>query len=205
MKQFSNFEEAKKSAEYSGSSQVPAGAYVCKIKNVQYQAGQNGNSDLINILFDVAEGEHKDFYKNQYENNPNEDKKWKGRTSIWVPSDDGSEKDGWTKTAFARWTNAFENSNKGYAWDWDENKWKGLKIGLVFGPTGAVIDGKSVVFNEVHGCCSVDDVKNDTFNKKLLEQKDRAGFNPNAIEKPTSSADSDGFMDADAEEVEVPF
>ena len=70
MKQFSNYEEAKKNAQYTGSEKLPKGAYVCVIKNVQYQAGQNGNSDIINVLFDVAEGEYKDFFKKQMYTEP---------------------------------------------------------------------------------------------------------------------------------------
>lgn len=149
MKAFNNFEEAKKNAQYTGAEKLPAGAYVCKILNVQYQNGENGNSDLINVLFDVVEGDQQDFFKKQYDNNTAEDKKWKGRTTIWVPKDDGSEKDEWTKNTFAKWTNSFEASNAGYTWDWYENKWKGLIIGLNFREAGKNIEGKNVVYTEV--------------------------------------------------------
>lgn len=149
MKAFNNFEEAKKNAQYTGTEKLPAGAYVCKILNVQYQNGENGNSDLINVLFDVVEGDQQDFFKKQYDNNTAEDKKWKGRTTIWVPKDDGSEKDEWTKNSFAKWTNSFEASNAGYTWDWDENKWKGLVVGLNFREAGKNIEGKNVVYTEV--------------------------------------------------------
>lgn len=61
MKAFKGYEDAVKAAQYNGSAQIPAGAYVCKILNVKFEEGQNGGSDRIAIQFDVVEGEHKDF------------------------------------------------------------------------------------------------------------------------------------------------
>ena len=149
MKQFNGFEDAQKNARYTGGEKLPAGAYIAKIMNVKYVSGENGNSDRIDVQFDIADGDYKDFFKKQYEENTQEDKKWKGKASIYVPSDDGSEKDGWTKNTFAKWINALEDSNFKYKWDWDEKKWKGLSIGLMFAQTGNVIEGKEVVYTEV--------------------------------------------------------
>ena len=48
---------------YIGESmQLPAGLYVCKIRQVNETQTQNGRPQMA-ILFDVAEGEHKDFYQ----------------------------------------------------------------------------------------------------------------------------------------------
>ena len=157
MKQFGGFEDAQKNARYTGGEKLPAGAYVAKVMNVRYTPGENGNSDRIDVQFDIAEGEYKGFFKKQFEENTQEDKKWKGKASVYVPKDDGSEKDGWTKNSFAKWTNAFEDSNGSYKWDWDENKWKGLKVGLMFAETGNVIEGKEVVYTEVRYPMSVAD------------------------------------------------
>lgn len=149
MKQFNGYDQAKENAQYSASTQLPVGAYVAKIMGVRYEDGQNGNSDRITVQFDIAEGDMKNFFKTQYDANQNEDKKWKGKTSIYVPKDDGTEKDGWTKNAFAKWTNSFEKSNNGYVWDWDEKKWKDKLIGLVFRQTGTVIEDKEITYTEV--------------------------------------------------------
>lgn len=148
MKAFNGYDEAKEAAKRQGGERLPVGAYVCQVKNVQYVAGEDGNSDRIDILFDISEGDYKDFFKKKYDADESEDKKWKGRKSIYVPKDDGSEKDGWTKNSFAKWTNAFEDSNDGYKWDWKESKWKGLKVGIVFGETGTFINGHDVVYTE---------------------------------------------------------
>ena len=205
MKAFNGYEDAKKAAQFTGGEKLPKGAYVCEIKNVQFQEGQNGNSDIINVLFDVVEGEYKDFFKQQYENNTSEDKKWKGRTSIFCPKDDGSEKDGWTKNAFAKWTDSFEKSNPGYVFDWDENKWKGKKIGLVFREEGNVIEGKEVVYTAVAFPVDAQLVR----DGKAPEAKFKArnGYTGTQQQTNTNATTStDGFMDIPADiDEEVPF
>lgn len=159
MKSFSGFDEAQKAAKASGSAKLPAGAYVAEILGVKLETGSNGNSDRLHIQFDISEGEYEHFFRKQYEDNTNEDKKYKGKVALWLPKDDGSEKDNWTKNSFAKWPNALEESNDGYKWDWDETKWKGKKIGLVFREVGNVIDGKEVVYTEVAYPVSVEKVK----------------------------------------------
>jgi len=178
MKQFNGYADAAKNARLTGSSKLPEGAYVAKIMNVKYVPGENGNSDRIDLQFDIAEGEYKGFFKKQYEENTQEDKKWKGKTSIYVPKDDGSEKDEWTKNSFAKWTNALEDSNNNYKWDWDENKWKGLSIGLMFALTGNVIEGKEVTYTEVRYPMSVENAKKP--DVKIPAIKKRNGYTGNA-------------------------
>ena len=205
MKALNNFEESKKKAAYKGSSRLPVGGYVAKIKDVRYEEGKNDNSDMIILAYDIAEGEHKDFFKNQFDNNTQEDKKWKGRTTIYVPKDDGSERDEWTKTAFARWTNAFEDSNKGYVWDWDEKKWKGKMIGLIYGEVGTVIDGKPIEYTECRFPESVEKVRSGDF--KIPAFKARKGYDE-AIDKQGDEerANDKGFMNIpDTIDEELPF
>lgn len=148
MKPFNGYDEASKNARHTGSAKLPKGPYVCKILGAKFEEGKNGNSDMLKIQFDVAEGDLTGFFKKQYDENTDDNKKYKGQTTIYLPKDDGSEKDTWTKNNFAKWTNALEDSNEGYKWDWDEKKWKNKLIGLVFGETGTVIEGKEVVYTE---------------------------------------------------------
>lgn len=159
MKAFNGYDEAKKAAQYQGGAKLPKGAYIADILGVKLETGANGNSDRLHIQFDIAEGEYKGFFKKQYEDNTNEDKKYKGKVVLWLPKDDGSEQDQWTKNSFAKWPNALEDSNEGYKWDWDETKWKGKKIGLVFREVGNVIEGKDVVYTEVAYPVSVEAVR----------------------------------------------
>jgi hypothetical protein len=172
--------------------------------NVKLEEGENGNSDRIKIQFDIAEGEYKDFFRKQYDNNTNEDKKWKGTATIWCPKDDGSEKDGWTKNAFASWTNGFEDSNSGYTWDWDENKWKGLMIGIVFGETGTVIEGKEIVYTEARRGASVDDIRKGNYREQKFKKKN--GYTGRGGSGSAASSGSDFVsIDNDSADEMIPF
>lgn len=162
MKAFNDFDKAKEAARQTGSgAKLPPGAYKAKIIGVKYEAGKNGTSDRILIQFDITEGEFKDFFRTQYDENTSEDKKWKGKAAIYVPVDDGSERDNWTKRSFAKWTNALEDSNVGYTWDWDEKKWKNLAIGLMYAETWTAIDGRPIKYTEVRYPMAIGEVKPD--------------------------------------------
>lgn len=203
MKKFSGYDEAKEAAKNMGGERLPVGAYVCEIKNVKYVTGENGNSDRIDILFDIADGDHKDFFKNQYDANTSEDKKWKGRKSIYVPKDDGSEKDGWTKNSFAKWVNGFEDSNPGYKWDWKEDKWKGLKVGIIFGETGTVIEGKEILYTEPRFACDIKKVKDGSAPKAKFVAKN--GYTGTKKNNTTSDSGSEFMNIPEGEAEEIPF
>ena len=46
--------------------------------------------------------------------------------------EDGTEKDNWTISVFKAFTEAVEESNQGYHWDWDETTLKGKVFGCLF-------------------------------------------------------------------------
>ena len=175
MKAFNNYDEAKKSADAAGAAKLPVGAYVCKIKQVRYENGDKG--DRIVLAFDVFEGEFKDFFANQFEANTNEDKKWKGRVNIFVPKDDGTDLDAITKRSFAGWVSAIEKSNPGYLWDWDEQKWADKLVGIVFGNTGTIIEGKEVVYTEARFAVEVQKVRDG--NAPVAKFKTKNGYTGN--------------------------
>lgn len=116
--------------EFSDRQKLPLGAYVCKVKKVAVQSNDYGQQ--LCILFDITEGDFKGFYDDEFKANTNENKKWKGVLRQWLPKDDGSEKDEWTKSAFKRMCSAFEKSNPGYQWNWDEASLVGKLIGILF-------------------------------------------------------------------------
>lgn len=202
MKQFSGYKEAKASA--SSGAKLPEGAYVCKILKVEYKPADNPKwNDQIEICFDIVEGEFKDFFKKQYIGNSAEDKKWKGRKWINVPKDDGSEYDAWYKSQFAKWTDAFEKSNSGYVWDWDETKWKNKIVGIVFGTTGTVIDGRDIQYTEARFAVPAEQVRNGSAPKaKFIDRSKRDKGAPAAA--PTTT--DDGWMKVpETDEPELPF
>lgn len=199
MKQFSGYKEAKASA--SSEAKLPEGAYVCKILKVEYKATDNPEySDQIEMMFDIIEGEFKDFFKKQYQSNTSEDKKWKGRVMVYVPKDDGSERDTWTKNTFAKWTDSFEKSNDGYVWDWDEAKWKNKVVGIVFGTTGTVIDGKDVLYTEARFAVPAEQVRSGSAPKAKFKAKNGYG-------KPATASTNDGewMKVPDTADEDLPF
>lgn len=198
MKQFNGYDAAKDRANYEGGSSLPVGAYVCKILDVKTA----DDDSYIDIRYDITEGDYKGFFTAQYENNTAEDKKYKGRTRIWTPRDDGSERDEWTKNSFAKWTIALEESNKGYTWDWEEKKWKNKMIGLVYGQTGTVINGKEYVYTECHYPISVEKARKNEYREPKLRKKN--GYTGTAA--ASTSGNMDDFVEppkGSAEE--IPF
>lgn len=195
MKEFSGYKEAATAAKNTGAKKLPKGAYAAKILGVKLEEEKY----LLTVQFDLTDGEFKDWFQKQFEANTDENKKYKGTVKIWLPKEDGTEKDQWTKNTFARWTNALEESNSGYHWDWDEKKWKGKKIGLVFGETGTIISGKKVVYTEVHYPVAVGEIKD--IKPESIKFKSKNGYDTTP-EKADGSAD---FMAVEGDMAELPF
>ncbi len=61
-----------------------------------------------------------------------QDKKWKGVIRQFLPKDDGTDNDEWTKSSFKGLTTAFEHSNPGYTWNWEETSLVGKLVGILF-------------------------------------------------------------------------
>lgn len=128
MRQFNGYNEAQ---PYTESMKLPPGGYVVTIRDAQVGNYDNGN-EYLQVSFDISEGQYKDFYKNQYRANPNENKQYKGRIRLSLPKGDGSEQDEWTIRSFKTNMVAIEHSNDGYQWNWDESSLKGLTAGMLF-------------------------------------------------------------------------
>lgn len=127
MKAFKDYDTTEVFKDYQ---KLPVDGYICIIKKAEEQVC-NGGSMLV-ISFDIAEGEYKDYYADEYRNNSSNDKKWKGKIRIFVPKDDGSEDDAYTKKRFKTAITAIEESNDNYHWDWNETALKGKKLGIIY-------------------------------------------------------------------------
>lgn len=131
MKRFNDWENVKVTTD---KPVLPAGGYVVEIKSakvVEY-TNDNGSYERFEISLDICEGEFANFYADDYRAQQSEDKRWKGVIKPYLPKDDGSEKDEWTKQTLKTLITAIEDSNPGYHWDWDESKLKGKKVGCLF-------------------------------------------------------------------------
>lgn len=156
MKALNGYKEAK---TYSERKALPLGSYAAKILGVKYEAAtKEGNSDMIKLRFDLTDGEFKGFYQQDYDNNTSDDKKWRGTITLWVPKDDGSERDGWTLRAFKTAMTNIEASNPGYVWDWDENKLVGKVCGINYHEKEWEMNGKTGMAVVPHSVIALDQV-----------------------------------------------
>ena len=196
MKKLNGYAQAK---AYTDIERLPVGGYVLKILNVDYKEYDWG--DVIILSFDIAEGEHKDFFKNNYSEQTGEDKKWKGTYRLNVPKDDGSEKDEWTMRRFKTIISNFEGSNVGYHWDWDEQKLKGKLIGALFNNKEYNFNNRSGFFTNCHSLVPVEKIRSGNF--EILA--DTLLKNCSAF-KAAPTDNDDGFMDIpEGADEELPF
>lgn len=181
IKKFSDFDTVKPFGE---SETLPRGGYVCKIIGAKIVDFGNGQS--VKVAFDIAEGEHSGYYKRKYDNNTNEDKKWGGTFLLNVPKDDGSERDGWTKSRFKTFTDALETSNDGYHFDWDEQKFVGKMVGFIFNYREWENGSNHGWMPNAARVASVEAIRKGDF--KIPEDR------PLKNRKSTQQTDSSGFM-----------
>ena len=184
-----------KSKRRTSFEQLPKGAYVIKILGAKEEEGNYGPQ--VTIAFDIAEGEYKGFYQNQFDRNTNEDKKWPYDAIYYltVPSD-GCQEYVWTN-----WNTFFadlEDSNSGFVFGGDPKTLKGKLIGGKFMIEQTEANGNIYDHTRLRWTCVADDVRNGKAGK-LPNDKLIGG-----VGKTTSV--SDDFMklpEGDAEE--LPF
>ena len=147
--------------EFTDRPKLPLGAYVCKVRRAVVQSNDFG--EQLCILFDIAEGEFAGFFDSDFKSNTREDKKWKGVLRQFLPRDDGSEKDEWTKSSFKGMVTSFEKSNPGYQWNWDEASLSGKLVGILFRNEEWEWDGKSGWAVRPFRAISIDSVRSGDF------------------------------------------
>lgn len=151
MRQFNGYKPARQVS----SEPLPAGGYVAKILKAEIQQTQWGEKLILS--FDIADGPHRDFFANQYRNNPNEDKKWKGVYRLSVPADDGSKQDERSKRTFNGAIWAVEDSNVGYHFNWDERTLVGKFVGVLYRNKEWEMNGRTGWTTE---CCALESATN---------------------------------------------
>lgn len=185
MKQLKGFDNAK---VISGQgNRLPAGNYICKVMGVDYQnATGKATNDTIVISLDIEEGDFKGFYTDQYKSSTDENKKWKGNYRLKVPNDDGTEDDAKMQNRFKTVITAFEESNPGFHWAWNEQDLKGKLFGGLFRDKEWELNGNNGFWTECFGIASVAAVR----SGKLPVAE------PKYLKKPagTSASNSTEFM-----------
>ena len=198
MRRLNGYQSAK---AYTDNERLPVGGYILKILDVKYQ--ENSWGDVILLSFDIAEGEQAGFFKQNWSCQTGEDKKWKGVYRLRVPKDDGSEQDTWTMRRFKTVITNFEESNKGYHWNWEEQTLNGLSIGALFNNKEYEVDGRRGFFTNCHSLVNTEKIRSGKFEipaDTLL----KTGISQNY---GTPSSVGDGFMNIpdDVNDEALPF
>ena len=184
------YDNVKIERAYDGFEPVPVGAYIGEIINAKEEDGR------LVIAFDIAEGEYKGYYNNAYKSDTREDKRWKGVFNVWLPKEDGSQQDEWTRRRLGNTLYAIEDSNKGYHWSWDEKTLKGKKIGLNFRMEQYIgNDGQVHETTKCGAFVSVDDVR----NGKVKEMK------PKLVKDTPATAVSNEYSANELADENLPF
>lgn len=182
MKKIEGFENVQESTSFK---RLAPNAYVCKIVNVE----DHPDKEYLKIYFDIAEGDDKGYFSNQYKTDTRPDKKWANAGTFIRSYKDSA------LPMFKGFTNALEKSNKGYKWDWDEKKLKGKTIVLIIGEEEYMNQkGQKRVRNYVNAVRSVEAYKVGDFTipelKKLDESKTVTTSAPADFEDPFATNDA---------------
>lgn len=159
MKKIENFEEIKASGDFDP---LKPGGYICTVMN----AKDESDKEYLKILFDVAEGEFADYYRNLYK-----------AMNFWGGSFIRSYKEK-ALSMFKGFIKAVEESNVGYVWNWDESTLKGKKVGLIlqeeeYVPTGGTHAGELRTRLIVQKVVNVETIKSGNFKVPELKKLDK--------------------------------
>jgi len=128
MKPIHDFAQAQ---AYTGENEVlPTGGHICQIRGARCELSRSGKEMLV-IAFDIKEGsKHDGFYKRRFDRikGSNPDAKWPGVYYQTTVNNEGN-----TSPMFKGLITSIEESNPGYAWNWNEATLQGKLVGFNFG------------------------------------------------------------------------
>lgn len=199
IKKFGDYDNTQ---AYGNFQTLPKGAYKLVVKGAKVESYKNG--DCVKLAVDITDGEYAGFYQKDFESQKNDGKKWRGVYLINIPKDNGTERDNKTKRWFKTAIEAFEKSNPGYRWNWDEQTLKGKKIaGLFIIREFQTNEGTVKKMTALRKIISVQDYESGDFQMpedELLEPVQQTPYS-----RP--SADANGFTPVDPVTVDddLPF
>lgn len=177
---------------YTGEfQQLPKGKYVCVIKQVATKNSKNGKEQFV-ILYDIAEGEYKDFYQKMFDADKAQNSsgaKWRG---VFKQNMDGKGTP-WLKGII---TSIERSNNFTFPWDKEKNEetLKGKRFGGIFWRRQyQKEDGSRPIITELYRIRSVAGLSEaEVPEDGLLPEGD--GGHPDPARAETPSFVGDGFM-----------
>ena len=185
MKKIKDFDKIQENN--GGNFRLPDGGYIVGVKTVQ----DFPDKKCLKLEVDICQGEHKNFFQSKYDNNKNETKYWDNAGTLWRSY---SEK---SLPFFKGFITSVEKSNKGFVWDFDENKLKNKIFGVVFASKEVFgKNGKVYVNSYIASVHSADAIKNGDFKIPELKKLD-----PSKV-SATTVASSEPYVDPFANDAE---
>lgn len=178
---------------------LPKGAYVIRIMDAREEQNKNNSGRHIKIAFDIAEGDYKNFYQEQFDRNTSEDRKWPNDAvyRLTVPEDNSPA------YVYTNWNTFFadlEDSNNGFVFSGDVKALKGKLVGGKFHIEQSESNGNVYDHTRLRWTCVAEDVR-----------KGKAGRLPNdklisgTMAKAAPASDN-SFMDIpEGSDEEIPF
>ncbi len=166
-----DFDTAKATGEYKP---LPAGGYVCVIIGVDETISKTGKQ-MLKIALDIAEGDEKGRFMEQYKADTREFKKWPASAVVYQLVYDN---DGNTHGRFKQFTNSVVDSNAGFEIQWGKGFgacFKDKLVGVLFGREQyeSQQDGKLRWSTKPQFFKTVEDIRSGNF--KVPEDKPLAG------------------------------
>lgn len=117
-----------------GSTQLPAGGYVCRIMGAKTEPNKYGNEMLV-VIVDVSEGDKAGFFQQKYSMSGSN--KWPNQATIRfnLPNEANDAPEIYDRKAgrVKKFIQDIEQSNDSYVFKWDERTLKGKYVGGLFG------------------------------------------------------------------------
>ena len=177
----------------------PPGAYIGEIFAVRVvSVGKDDNKrPVIELMIEITEGEYKGRYHQIYENQKlrfGEDKtSYRGIFRL-TPYKEGDSV--WRKSVFEGNLWCVAQDNPGYAWDWDETKLKGKKVGFSVQRRLYTYDGKDREAMQIARLETISDIREGKVS--VMPDKDQRE------KDETPAATSGGFTNV-TDTTEVPW
>lgn len=174
MRKIENFDEIKQETgevvEFSNLLEsLKPGPYICKILKVEDVV----EKEYLKIAIDIADGELKGLFKQAFNDDTRQDKKWPNVGILYRSYKKSAER------FFAAFVTAVEKSNNGFAWNFDETKLKDKLLVCNFAEEeylsedyddeGNQIIKSSMKIRETRSIQALKDNKIKTFEKKVIE------------------------------------
>lgn len=193
MKAFTEYNEVEEYSNVPPMEKIPAGAYEARL----IRAEEKDNA--LCILFDIAEGEFKDYYFKRFEADKKagfSNVKFKGVLRLWYPTDkDSDEVKLYKNRAMKTALKLIKDENRlniDYTKEWNGGAFKNCKIGIILREQEWRYRGDTGFTAQPFKLISLSDLKEGNFvipDPKRLNDSTAQSVTTSAVENPLDDED----------------